>query len=328
MKTPVLAVALGLLLAPSLFSATPTARRVELRHQVRAFAERNSGEQAAVRPLRFRPDITFLRPDGSLTSGVRCGTPNLTAPKMAQVERDLAELRPFEERGAAAEIFPNFVDVVFWVLHLDGEGLVDRAQLAAQLDVLNAAYSKAAIQFRFKDDLYYTLDFADAPEYYHLGFESQEESELKAEFREDPTRNLNIYIADIQDDLLGWATFPIDLKRERDMDGVVLLNESLPGGSAAPYNLGDTATHEVGHWFGLYHTFQGGCSAKNDQVSDTPAEREAAYDCPIGRNTCPAAGTDPVLNFMDYTDDSCMNTFSAGQRSRIKAQITKYRKLI
>ena len=62
--------------------------------------------------------------------------------------------------------------------------------------------------------------------------------------------------------------------------------------------------------------------------ADTPGEASPAFGCPVGRNTCPSAGSDPILNFMDYTDDSCMNTFSAGQRTRTKAQITKYRKFI
>ena len=104
-----------------------------------------------------------------------------------------------------------------------------------------------------------------------------------------------------------------------------MLDESMPGGTAGKYALGDTLTHEVGHWLMLEHTFAHGCGASGDYVTDTPKEAGPQFDCPVGADTCKAPGLDPIRNFMDYTQDSCMNEFTPGQVDRMSDAWLQFR---
>jgi hypothetical protein len=197
-----------------------------------------------------------------------------------------------------------------------------------QMTVLNDAYSgltrasAADTPFRFSlQSVSFVVDSAWAT----MGYNSVEEQEAKTALHQGDAGTLNLYAANIGGKLLGWATFPQSYTAEPLQDGVVIQVESMPGGAAAPYNRGDTAVHEIGHWLGLYHTFQGGCSKRNDLVADTPAERSPASGCPSGRNTCSTPGRDPIHNFMDYSNDRCMYKFTEGQAQRMSTLWLRFR---
>jgi hypothetical protein len=192
--------------------------------------------------------------------------------------------------------------------------------IAAQMTVLNDSYAGRtapdAADSPFRFDLTKTTYTVNA-EWYKV-VPGKVERDMKKALYEGDSRTLNVYTADIGAGLLGWSYFPKGYNNGRDfIDGVVMLDESMPGGTAGKYALGDTLTHEVGHWLMLEHTFKSGCSARNDWVTDTPREAFPQFDCPVGADTCAAPGLDPIHNFMDYTQDSCMNMFTPGQVERM-----------
>ena len=162
---------------------------------------------------------------------------------------------------------------------------------------------------------------------------SNAEAQAKNALAINPGGALNIYLCSPGQNLLGWAVFPWTSQAGTNQDGVVIHYASLPGGTLSPYNLGGTASHEVGHYLGLYHTFQGGCdtgscSSTGDLVCDTPAQSTATSGCPSGKDTCPATGLDPIHNYMDYSTDICYTNFSSGQDTRMNAAVNTYRSWI
>ena len=179
--------------------------------------------------------------------------------------------------------------------------------------------------------------------WFHAKPFSRADKRMKRKLHRGKARALNIYVNRPKlgrQLLLGFATFPWKRVARTKLDGVNVSEVSLPGGRARGYNLGDTVIHETGHWLGLLHTCEGGCSGSGDWVWDTPAEAGPSFTCPIGRDSCPAPEPDPtnypemgppilrpdpVQNFMDYSYDSCMNHFTPGQRDRMIAAFVAYR---
>ena len=265
-------------------------------------------------------DREFDSQEAFVRSGRRCGTPELNE---FQRERVRAHLRTARANGMDASAVTRLeIPVHFHVVHDGATGALTDQELEAQLNVLNDRFKPHDIVFTRA-----SVDRTDDPVWFRMTMNSPAERKAKTALGKDQHRALNFYTAGIGDDLLGWATFPTDFAGDPVRDGVVMLYSTLPGGSSSPYDLGLTAVHEVGHWLGLYHTFQGGCTPPGDDIADTPFEASPNYGpADPTRDTCPNdGGHDPTTNYMDYTDDAGMTEFSPGQVTRIKEHVMLYR---
>ncbi|KAG8969727.1 hypothetical protein FRC03_001072 [Tulasnella sp. 419] len=267
----------------------------------------------------------------STVIGRTCGS-HLSQAQVAAFESDFRTALSKKPVAAANDFGIQACSIpVYWHVIQAGttlaQGNIPDSQITSSIDVLNAAYAPAGVSFY----LAATDRTTNANWFNQLGPNNSYNTAAKTALRKGGANALNVYTVGFKSGagagLLGYATFPSSYSSAPTDDGVVILYSSVPGGSTTNYNEGHTLTHEVGHWVGLYHTFQGGCTGAGDSVSDTPPEASPASGCPTGRDTCSGGGVDPIHNFMDYSYDSCMYEFSVGQITRLKSQISTYRGL-
>lgn len=285
-------------------------------------------------PCLSQPSAHRVRADSGL-DGV---DPNdLTLAQTEQTERAetrlaaRARLRGLSQQRASLP--STKIDVYVHVIQRDdGSGGVSRSRIKKQISVLNKAYAgktssrstKTPFSFKLKD-----IDRTRSSAWYDWAPPTErsngDDVSAKTALHRGGPDDLNLYLAVLDDDLLGYSSFPFATTLARD--GVVVLNASLPGGDATDYNKGDTATHEVGHWLGLYHTFQNGCVSPGDAVDDTPyqADGNNIFSCSTDLDTCASAGKDPVHNFMSYGDDKCLSRFTKGQVARMSLEWQDHR---
>jgi hypothetical protein len=128
---------------------------------------------------------------------------------------------------------------------------------------------------------------------------------------------LNIWVCNLSGGLLGYAQFP---GGPAATDGVVIGYQyfGTTGTAVAPFNKGRTGTHEVGHWLNLRHIW-GDANCGSDYVTDTPTQQTSNYGCPSYPKPSCSNSSDMFMNYMDYTDDACMNLFTTGQKTRMRA---------
>ena len=244
------------------------------------------------------------------------------------------ESQPVEQRSNQANTVVT-IPVVFHVVYANGTQNISDAQIMSQLQILNddfrrlnsdadntwsqAADSEVEFCLATNDPQGNPTDGILRVSTSVSSFGTSDNVKFSSSGGSDawPAGSyLNFWVCNVGGGILGYAQFP---GGSAATDGVVCDYRYVGdmGTATAPFDLGRTATHEVGHWLNLYHIWGDGNCNQDDQVSDTPNSDAANFGCATGHQSC--SSTDMVQNYMDYSDDACMNLFTSGQKTRMQA---------
>tara|TARA_R110001592_G_scaffold153736_1_gene382480 strand:+ start:3497 stop:5524 length:2028 start_codon:yes stop_codon:yes gene_type:complete len=265
----------------------------------------------------------------------------------SKIQTKVAQLKN-EANNKAGDDSVKIIPVVVHVLHYGGAANISDAQIQSQIDIMNEDYGKLPgtngdgngvdTKVRFclaKIDPSGNCTNGIVRIYTVLSYhKTYQRAMLKELSFWDNQKYLNIYVVKSINGgsgIAGYSSFPGGPDEE---DGMVVLHNQFGNIGSASSSLGRTASHEIGHWFGLYHTFNNGCGTDvcldGDYVCDTPPQFEPSYGCST-LNSCSNDVpdlNDQKENYMNYTSDNCKNMFTEGQKLRIQATLDTIRTTI